>query len=143
MEETMADKRIKALFEDYGKAFSALALQKTAHLYADDFIAAGPNGIISQKREEFIKNADKAAEFYRKVGQERAEIKSMKETWFGDDYAMVTIHWAAYFKTLDKPAEFDVSYLVQLTDEKPRIILFISHEDEEETMKELGLLNAA
>jgi hypothetical protein len=96
-------------------------------------------GIISTTRDAFIKNADKAAEFYRSVGQERTEIKSMKETWFSDNYVMVTIHWAAHFKSLDKPVEFDVSYLVQLTDETPKIILFISHEDEEETMKELGL----
>ena len=137
------DERIKALFADYGKSFSALALQDQAQLYADSFIAAGPKGIISQTKDEFLKNADKAAAFYRKVGQESAEIKSMKETWFSDNYVMVTVHWAAHFKKLAKPAEFDVSYLVQLTDKKPKIILFISHEDEEEAMKELGLLNAA
>ena len=67
----------------------------------------------------------------------------MKETWFSDNYVMVTVHWAAYFKSLAKPAEFDVSYLVQLTGGEPRIILFISHEDEQETMKKLGVLKAA
>ncbi len=44
----------------------------------------------------------------------------MKETWFGEDYVMVTIHWGVTFETLDKPVEFDVSYLVQLTDETPK-----------------------
>ena len=137
------DERIKTLFDDYAKSFSALELQKHAGFFADTFVAAGPKGIISQTRDEFMKNADQAADFYRKVGQESVEIKSMKETWFSDKYAMVTVHWAAHFKKLAKPVEFDVSYLVQLTDEKPRIILFISHEDEEEAMKELGLLDAA
>ena len=139
----MVDKRIEALFEDYGKAFSSLALQKQAQLYAETFIGAGPKGIISKTRDEFIEYADKAAEFYRSVGQERAEIKSMKETWFSENYVMVTIHWAAHLKSLETPVEFDVSYLVQLTDENPQIILFISHEDEEEMMKELGLMNKA
>src|SRR5688572_19508275 len=78
---TKMDERIKALFADYGKSFSALALQDQAQLYAESFIAAGPKGIISSTRDEFLKNADKAAAFYRKVGQESAEIKSMKETW--------------------------------------------------------------
>jgi len=137
------DQRIQKLFADYGKSFSALALQNTAQLYADNFIAAGPKGIISQTRSEFIKNAETAADFYRSVGQERAEAKSMKETWFSDNYVMVTVHWAVSFKTLDKPAEFDVSYLVQLTGDEPKIILFISHEDEQETMKSLGVLKAA
>jgi hypothetical protein len=54
---------------------------------------------------------------------------------------MVTIHWAVQFRTLPQPVELDVSYLVQLTDETPKIILFISHEDEQEAMARLGLLN--
>jgi len=137
------DERIKALFEDYEKSFSALELQKQAKLFAENFIAAGPKGIISNTRNEFIKNADKAADFYRKVGQQSAQAESMKETWFGDKYAMVTVHWAAHFKSLPKPVEFDVSYLVQLTDDKPKIILFMSHGDEEEAMKDLGLLDKA
>lgn len=137
------DKRIDALFEGYGKAFSALEMRRIAGLYGEHFVAAGPTGVISQSREEFLDNADKAAEFYRSVGQESAKIISAKQTWFGENYAMVTIHWGVTFKSLDKPVEFDVSYLVQLTDDKPRIILFISHEDEQETMKKLGLLKAA
>ena len=132
------DKRIEELFRDYGKSFSALDLHHTADLYADQFIAAGPKGIISQTREEFDKNAEQAADYYRKVGQKRAEILSAKETWFGDRYVMVTIHWGAHFEKLDKPYEFDVSYLVQLTDAKPKIILFISHQDEDEAMKKVA-----
>ena len=134
------DKRIEQLIADYGKSFSALALQDTAKLYADDFIAAGPKGIISKKRQEYLDTAAEAAEFYRSVGQKSAQVLDMKETWFGTDYVMVTIHWGVTFEAVEKPVEFDVSYLVQLTDETPRIILFISHEDEEELMQELGLV---
>ena len=137
------DKRIEALFKDYGKAFSALEMRRIAGLYGKDFVAAGPKGVISQSREDFLKNADKAAEFYKSVGQESAKVISAKETWFSENYVMVTIHWAVTFKSLDKPVEFDVSYLVQLTDAEPKIILFISHEDEEEVMKRLGVLKAA
>lgn len=137
------DNRIEALFKDYGKAFSAMEMRRIAGLYGKDFVAAGPKGVISQSREEFLNNADKAAEFYRSVGQESAEIVSAKESWFSENYVMVTIHWAAKFKTLARPVEFDVSYLVQLTDDEPKIILFISHEDEQEVMKKLGVLKAA
>lgn len=111
-----------------------------AGLYAEQFVAAGPKGVISQGRDQFLNNADKAAEFYRSVGQEAATLISAKETWFGEFYVMVTVHWGARFKALPELVEFDVSYLVQLTDETPKIILFISHEDEEEAMKSLGLL---
>jgi len=35
---------------------------------------------------------------------------------------------------------FDVSYVVQRMGEEPQIILFITHQDEQQAMKELGLL---
>ncbi len=36
--------------------------------------------------------------------------------------------------------EFDVSYLMQKTGPEPEIILFIAHQDEQQAMKELGLM---
>ena len=36
--------------------------------------------------------------------------------------------------------EFDISYIVFESEEDPKIILFISHEDEETAMKKLGVL---
>jgi len=137
------DKRIEELFRDYGKSFSALEMRRIAGLYAEQFVAAGPKGVISQGRDAFLDNADKAAEFYRSVGQESAALLSARETWFGEHYVMVTIHWGVRFKSLPEPVEFDVSYLVQLTDATPKIILFISHEDEQEMMQQLGLLRPA
>jgi hypothetical protein len=134
------DPRIAKLFADYGKSFDALEMRRVAGLYAEDFIAAGPGGVISQSRDAFLENADKAAEFYRSVGQQSAEMLSARETWFGDKYVMVTVHWGVRFASLPDLVEFDVSYLVQLTDAEPKIILFISHEDEQETMERLGLL---
>jgi hypothetical protein len=134
------DPRIEKLFADYGRSFSALEMRRITGLYAEQFVAAGPKGVISMGREDFLNNADKAAEFYRSVGQESATLLSSRETWFGEFYVMVTIHWGARFKSLPELVEFDVSYLVQLTDDSPRIILFISHEDEQEAMQKLGLL---
>jgi hypothetical protein len=46
-------------------------------------------------------------------------------------------------KTGNKPIEFDVSYIVHEKDNEPEIILFISHEDEEEAMKKSGLMDKA
>ena len=137
------DKRIEKLFADYGKSFSALDLSRIAKLYSDTFISAGPRGVIAQNRKEFDEKSEEAAAYYRKVGQKSAEVLSAKETWFGDKYVMVTIHWGAHFEKLDKPYEFDVSYLVQLTDDTPKIILFISHQDEDEAMKEVARMQKA
>jgi hypothetical protein len=66
----------------------------------------------------------------------------MEETPISDQYSMVKVHWGVTFrKTGDRVIEFDVSYLVQNIGPEPKIILFIAHQDEEEAMKELGLMS--
>jgi hypothetical protein len=136
------DEKIKKLFNEYEKAFSALDFKKNAEPFADTFISAGPKGVIAQDKKEFLKLSQQAADFYKSVGQESARIMGMKETEISKEYSLVTIHWGVKFaKTGDNPVEFDVSYLVQhLPDQDPQIILFIAHQDEEEAMKKLGLV---
>src|SRR6185503_12769982 len=105
--------------------------------------SAGPKGMIAQSKSDFISKAGEAAAFYKSVGQTSAKILSMKEIPVSDYYSLVTVHWGVTFhKTGNKPVEFDVSYLIQHTDEEPKIILFISHEDEEEAMQKMGLLQS-
>ena len=133
---------IKKLFADYEKAFSELDFEKSGAFFADAFMSAGPKGVIAQDRNEFMKLSGKASEFYRSVGQESARIMGLVEIEISKEYSLVTVHWGVKFKRMgDKPAEFDVSYLVQhIGEDEPRIILFIAHQDEEEAMKKRGLL---
>jgi len=136
------DESIKKLFIEYEKAFSALDVAKNAEFFADIFISAGPRGAIAQSKAEFLKLADKAAEFYRSVGQTSARILTLQETPISDEYSMVRVHWGVTFKkTGDKLIEFDVSYFVQKTGPEPRIIMFIAHQDEQKAMQELGLIS--
>lgn len=139
------DAAVKKLFADYEKAFDALDIEKQVDFFADTFISAGPKGTIAQGRDQFMKMSRQAADYYRKLGQTGARILSMKETPISDQYSFVTVHWGATFrKTGDKPVEFDVTYVLMRVDpKKPRIIMFVTHQDEEETMKELGLMDEA
>jgi len=133
---------VQALFTEYEKAFAALDIEKNAGFFSDTFISAGPRGAIAQSKAEFLKLADRAAGFYKRVGQTSAKILSLQETGVSNEYSLVKVHWGVTFrKTGTRMIEFDVSYLVQKIGPQPKIILFIAHEDEELAMKELGLLN--
>ena len=135
---------IKKLFSEYEKLFNDLNVEGQAKFFADSFLSAGPKGAIAMSKDEFLKMAKKAAEFYKSVGQTSARIVTMEETPISDDYSMVTVHWASTFKkTGDNPIEFDVTYFVQTSDSEPKIIMFIAHQDEQEAMKKLGLLSSA
>ena len=132
---------IKKLFAEYERAFNALDVEKQVPFFAEHFISAGPRGSIAHGRDEFAKMASKAAQFYRSVGQTSARILSMDETAISGEYSMVKVHWGVTFeKTGKRLIEFDVTYFIQKTGPEPKIIMFIAHQNEEEAMKELGLL---
>jgi hypothetical protein len=136
----MINPQLEKLFAQYEQAFQTLDFKKTSDFFSDSFISAGPRGIIAEDKEEYLKQAEKATEFYKSAGQTSAKILHEKEIPISENYAMVTIHWGATFeKTGDKLIEFDVSYIVHLRGNNPELILFISHQDEHEAMKNIGL----
>ena len=55
-------------------------------------------------------------------------------------HSLARVHWAAYFDKLgDEPVTFDVTYLVRVDGDGPRVVLYISHEDENDLLREKGL----
>lgn len=134
--------KLEKLFLKYEEAFNDLDVKTSAQFFADTFISAGPKGTIAQNKKELLEKAEQASAFYKSVGQTSAKIISKNIILISDQYNMVTVHWGVTFKmTGDKLIEFDVTYIVYDSGDEPRIILFISHEDEQEAMKRLGLLN--
>ena len=129
------------LFKQYESAFDKLDFKTITDYYADTFMSAGPKGIIAQNKNQLLEKSKQAAEFYRSVGQKSARIISKRIMPICDKYTMVVIRWGVVFeKTGSRPVEFDISYIVFESEEDPKIILFISHEDEETAMKKLGVL---
>ncbi|HEX2630814.1 MAG TPA: DUF4440 domain-containing protein [Chitinophagaceae bacterium] len=136
----MDRQKIEELFAEYENAFANLDFKTIAQHYPDTFISAGPKGVIAQNKKEFESKAAQATEMYRSLGQNSGKILSKKITPISNEYCMVTVHWGVtYEKTGNEMIEFDVSYIVQQIDDKLSIILFITHEDEAEAMKKLGL----
>lgn len=139
----MNTKKLEHLFDQYEQAADRLDMETIAGFYADNFISAGPKGNIAQSKIEFVKKAPQARDFYRNVGQKSTRIVSKQISPVSNEYTMVVVHWGMTFeKTGNKLIEFSISYLIDETGEDPKIILYISHEDEEETMKKLELLPA-
>jgi len=136
----MSRDQLDTLFKDYEIAFDKLDLKTISGYCADNFISAGPKGSIAQSKKQYAKNAEQAIQFYRSVGRNSARIISKRIMPICNEYSMVVVRWGVTFeKTGTKQIEFDVSYIIQETDIDPKIILLISHEDEEAAMKKLGL----
>ena len=134
-------RELDTLFRQYETAFNDLDLKTISGFYADTFISAGPKGSIAANQQDLSKRAEGSASFYRSIGLNSARIISKRVMPICDEYSMVVVRWGLTFeKTGTKPIEFDITYIVQERATDPRIILFISHEDEEVVMKKFGLI---
>ena len=136
----MSREQLDTLFKEYETAFDKLDVKTISGYCADSFISAGPKGSITQSRKDYEKKAEQATKFYKSVGRNSAKIISKRVMPICNDYSMVVVRWGVTFdKTGNKLIEFDTSYIIQETGSEPKIILLISHEDEETAMKKLGL----
>jgi hypothetical protein len=133
--------KLEKLFKDYEMAFDKLDFRAIADHYGDSFMSAVPAGSAIMNKKEFLAMCEQASDRYRELGQNSGRILSKKIIPISNEYAMVTVHWGAtYTKTGSQVIEFDVSYIVQEINDDQKVILFISHKDEEATLRNLGLL---
>ena len=137
---SMSRDQLDTLFKEYETAFDKLDLKKISGYCADSFISAGPKGSITQSRKDFEKKAEQTNKFYKSVGRTSARIISKRVMPICNDYSMVVVRWGITFdKTGNKLIEFDTSYIIEETGTEPKIILLISHVDEEVAIKKLGM----
>jgi hypothetical protein len=140
--KSMSRDQLDTLFKEYETAFDKLDVKTISGYCADCIISAGPKGSIAQTRKGYEKKAEQTNKFYKSVGRNSARIISKRVMPICNDYSMVVVRWGVTFdKTGNKLIEFDTSYIVQETGGEPKIILLISHEDEEIAMKKLVSIN--
>lgn len=132
---------LRQFFEEYAQ-HSFRQPQALTSFYAADFIAAGPQGSRSYRNDDkFVEWLDQMETFNKQTGLTGMQVEAVREIPMGEAFTMATVTWAAtYKKTGDQPITFDISYCISFVEDTPRIILFISHEDQESVMKEKGLL---
>lgn len=138
----MSRSQIDSLFNQYEIAFDKLDMKTISGYCADSFMSAGPKGSVTQSRMEFENGAGETIDFYKSIGRSSARILSKRVMPICNEYSMVVVRWGMTFeKTGARVIEFDKSYIIQEIDSDPRIILLISHDDEQETIKKLELIN--
>ena len=140
---TTKDKSWKAFFTAYAEAGNNPDVEVIAGFYAKDFIIASPKGSGSYKNDaQFREWLKQVQAFNKEAGMESMKVKAAKEIAICEEYTMVKVTWSATFRKMpDEPAVFDISYIVQ-TGDCPKILMYISHEDQEAVMQEKGLMPA-
>ena len=91
--------------------------------------------------KDFLKWLNGVFEFNKKSGLQSMQVKSVGSAPLGKYHFTARVTWSAiYSKAPDEEISFDLLYVLSHRESNYRIVLYISDEDQEELMKEKGLL---
>jgi hypothetical protein len=141
---------IKEFFTAYENRFNnALGenpkddIEGTMAAFAECFVESSPLGVhCGQNNDEFRAVIPQGNARYRSIGTKSMKIDGLDITSLDDFHAMTKVHWNSRYVRKDGKEvtiKFDVIYLLNFKDDKPRIFAYITG-DEAKTLKENGIM---
>jgi hypothetical protein len=139
---------IRKLFERYERVFNAalhgdVDMEDVAGLYAAEFIAASPAGVMTGKNDEQLKQVmAQGYARYRVIGTKEMRIRGLRISPMDEHHCVAHVAWRATYVRNDRPdvtIDFDVHYLVQQLGAEPKVFGWVSG-DEQAVLKEHGII---
>lgn len=138
--------KIQRFFARYEEGANSFDPDLVCPQYTMEFMGGGPNGVRCGKNDEGLRKAIVQRQaFFRRIGFERAKIRRIEETPLDDRYTMTKVHWHMSFEPQrgrHLEFEFALTYFLFDSGEGPRVVFWISHEDEQKVMRDAGLISA-
>ncbi len=144
----MRETSVRKLFERYERLFKQalggdIDMDEIASLYASDFIAASPAGVMSGKNDEHLKQVmAQGYAHYRAIGTKEMRIRNVRVSPIDEHHCVAHVAWTATYarKDLSEIAiDFDVHYFVQELDGKPKVFGWVSG-DEQALLRKYGII---
>ena len=142
------EQAVRNLFERYENFFrksltSNIDRSEVADLYASEFIAATPAGLMIGKNDEKLVQAmTQGYRHYRAIGTKDMRIRSLRLSPIDALHCIAHVAWTATYLRDDLPEtsiDFDVHYLVQVLDGNAKVFGWISG-DEQALLKQHGIV---
>ena len=139
---------VKELFERYESVFNQslggdMDLDSVAALYASEFIAASPAGVMAGKNDDRLKQVmAQGYARYRAMGTKEMRIRNVRLSPLDDRHCVAHVAWTATYARANRPdvaIDFDVHYFVQKLDGAPKVFGWVSG-DEEALLRQHGIL---
>lgn len=114
-----------------------------SELYASEFIAASPLGVLTGKNDTNFQQAlSEGYEQYRKIGTKEMRVRDVEMLPIDDLHCVADVAWTASYEVANGQQvniDFNVHYLMQNLNGKLRVFGWISG-NEQELLKEYGVL---
>ena len=135
-------KALEKFFNDYAIASMSKDPNRVAGFYAQNFIAATKDQSSAFSNDDkFIEWLKDIFRFNEKAGLQQMTVKNIEATKVGKYFYRATVKWTVVYKI--KPTQkidFDIHYILNQVEDGYKIVLYISDEDQEQLMKEKGVL---
>ncbi|MER8715530.1 nuclear transport factor 2 family protein [Mesorhizobium sp. M1295] len=139
---------VRKLFERYERFFNQslggdMDMDEVASLYASDFIAASPAGVMTGKNDGQLKQVmAQGYAHYRTIGTKEMRIRNLRLSPIDEHHCVAHVAWTATYARRDQSKvaiDFDVHYLVQKLDAEPKVFGWIS-DDEQALLRKHGIV---
>ena len=143
----MEEPVVRKLFERYERCFNTslngeMDMEEVASLYASDFIAASPAGLMTGKNDDQLRQMmAQGYERYRAMGTKEMRIRDVCLSPIDEHHCMAHVAWTATYarqNQSDIGIDFDVHYFVQTLDGEPKVFGWVSG-DEQALLRKHGI----
>jgi hypothetical protein len=142
------DASVRKFFARYESVFNqSLAgdtdMDDVAALYASEFIAASPAGVMAGKNDDQLKQSmAQGYARYRAMGTKEMRIRDVRLSPIDDRHCLAHVAWTATYARKDQPdiaIDFDVHYFIQMLDAEPKVFGWVAG-DEQALLRERGVI---
>lgn len=136
--------KIERFFAHYEQGANSFDPDIVTSKFSDCFMGGDPNGVVCiQNNEVFRKAISQRQTFFQQIGFRSAKILGLTETPLDERYTMAKVHWRMIFEK--QPAHphdftFFITYFLFDAGIGPKVVFYVSHDDEQKIMRDAGLI---
>lgn len=136
--------KVEEFFARYEQGANSFDPDVVTSKFADCFLGADPNGVVCiQNNDAFRTAIPQRRAFFQQIGFRSARILGLTETPLDERYTLAKVHWQMTFeKQPGQPLDFKffITYVLFDNGTGPKVVFYISHDDEQKVMKDAGLI---
>ncbi|NUO78165.1 MAG: hypothetical protein HOQ32_19420 [Lysobacter sp.] len=137
-------RKVEEFFARYEQGANNFDPDLVVSQFGDHFMGADPNGAACLSNDaEFRAAIPQRQAFFREIGFRSARVLDIESTALDERYTLAKVHWRMLFEHpqgTPRAFEFYISYVLFDPGSGPKVVFYVSHEDERKTMREGGLI---
>ena len=139
---------LRKFFERYASVFEQSLDgdpdgDEVASLYASEFIAASPAGVMTGKNDDQLKQLmAQGYAHYRAIGTKAMRLRDVRVSPIDEHHCVAHVAWTATYARKGQPdlgIDFDVHYFVQVLGGEPKVFGWVSG-DEQALLRKHGII---